>query len=496
MFELLRREKLSMFWLIFHAGIGFASVSSKWVLIGWFYVLLLSLVVEVFSKRTEGQMALVYFLGYVMGVEVLARGIKASPFIPDQMGKYLGVAIFGFGLALGGPIKRLSLYGVGMLVLSLPALAIAPEITRKQIVFNYFGPLALFLGVIFCSRQIMTFVDFRGLVRVIVYSIFTLACFTLFKAAEFEKIEYGLAANYETSGGKITNQVGTLFGTGVCLMLLMFITKQRLFRYKWIDLAVLGFLLIRGLLTFSRGGMVTVLLVVLAIMIFPKAKAAWQDREIQFRQLKAGPLVVALVLLSGAFYVVNEYTNNFLLYRYQGKTQRSLQTGFDQSVDIDQVTSGRYTIFLSDINMFIGNPAVGVGVGQSRVLRGEYGGPPNAAAHLEMSRLLAEHGIPGFILVIMIYIYPFFLIGSEPNNYRRLIMLTFIITALASTFHSAMRTMATPLLFSFAFINYVPTYFDWRGALVATRAQQARPTVRRGLPSGRRVQRRPQLANL
>ncbi len=483
-----------MFWLIFHAGIGFASVSSKWVLIGWFYVLLLSLVVEVFTKRTEGQMALVYFLGYAMGVEVLARGIKATPFIPDQMGKYLGVAMFGFGLALGGPIKRLSLYGVGMLVLSLPALAIAPEYTRAQIVFNYFGPLALFLGVIFCSRQIMTFVDFRSLVRVIVYSIFALACFALFKAAEFEKIEYGLTANFETSGGKITNQVATLFGTGICLMLLMFITNQRLFRFKWMDLVVLGFLLVRGLLTFSRGGMGTVLLVVFAIIIFPKAKAAWQDREIQFRQLKAGPLVIALVFLLGSFYLINEYTNNFLLYRYQGKTQRSLQTGFDQSVDIDQVTSGRYTILMSDINMFIGNPAVGVGVGHSSVLRAEYGGPAGTAAHLEMTRLLAEHGIPGLILVIMIYIYPFAMVGSEPNNYRRLIMLVFIITALSATFHSAMRTMATPLLFAFAFINYVPTNFDWRGALVATQAQ-ARQTVRRGLTPRRRVQGRPPVAN-
>ncbi|MCU0333828.1 MAG: O-antigen ligase family protein [Chitinophagaceae bacterium] len=486
MFELLRREKLSLFWLIFHAGIGFASVSSKWVLIGWFYILLISLIVEVFTRRTEGQMALIYFLGYAMGVEVLARGIKATPFIPDQMGKYLGVAMFGFGLALGGPIKRLSLYGVGMLVLSLPALAIAPEYTRAQIVFNYFGPLALFLGVIFCSRQIMTFVDFRGLVRIIIYSIFALACFAMFKAAEFEKIEYGLTANFESSGGKITNQVATLFGTGICLMLLMFITSQRLFRFKWMDLVVLSFLLVRGLLTFSRGGMGTVLLVVLAIIIFPKAKAVWQDNEIRFRQLRTGPLLIALLILAGSFYLINEYTDNFLLYRYQGKTQRSLQTGFDQSVDIDQVTSGRYTILMSDINMFIGNPAVGVGVGQSPMIRAEYGGPAGTAAHLEMTRLLAEHGIPGLVLVIMIYIYPFAMTGSEPNNYRRLIMLVFIITALSATFHSAMRTMATPLLFAFAFINYVPSNFDWRSALAQTQ-MQARKVVPRKVGPRRRL---------
>jgi O-antigen ligase len=153
------------------------------------------------------------------------------------------------------------------------------------------------------------------------------------------------------------------------------------------------------------------------------------------------------------------------LYRYQGRTERSLQTGFVRQGNIDQLTTGRFTIFKSDVNMFLAYPVLGVGLGESMKQRHKFDGPAGHAAHLEISRLLAEHGLPGLFLVFLIYFVPFFVILREPNNYRRSVMLAFVIMALTATFHSAMRTMATPLLFSFAFIKYVPTEFDWQAAL-------------------------------
>jgi hypothetical protein len=36
---------------------------------------------------------------------------------------------------------------------------------------------------------------------------------------------------------------------------------------------------------------------------------------------------------------------------------------------------------------------------------------------------------------------------------------------LSTTFHSAMRTMIAPFLFSLAFINLVPTNYDWKAHL-------------------------------
>lgn len=465
MLQLMRKDSWQIFWIIFHVILGGLSVNSKWPFIFWYYLIIISAVLQFFTRKNLEHL-MIYLLGYSLGVEVMARAIGATPFIPDQIGKYLAVIGFAFGLALGGPIKRVSIYGVVMLILSLPALLIRPYDSYRPIVYNYFGLLALILGVIYCSRQIMTFKNFKELGRIIVYPITSLAVYTIFKAAQIEKIDYGLSANFESSGGRFTNQVSTLFGLAIGIIALAYITKQLLFKYRLIDISLLLLFLIRGLLTFSRGGMVTAILAIFIIIIFPKAKAAWQDKEVVLRKFSAGPVFAAILIITIAFVAINSYTNNYLLYRYQGKTERSLQTGFDNTVDIDQISSGRYSIMMSDLRMFLAYPALGVGVGYSKIERVNFGGGEGLNAHLEISRLLAEHGLPGLVLVIMIFIYPFFKAYKEPNNYRKSIMLLFLIMSLASTFHSAMRTIITPLLFSFAFINFVPTDFDWRPLLM------------------------------
>ncbi len=468
MLKLLGSEKYQLFWFIFHAGLGFACVQSKWPLIFWFYIVCLGFVVSFFSKK-DLQFNVLCFLAYVLGIEVLGRGAGCTPFIPQEVGKYSAFLFFFIGLALGGPIKKVSLYGIGMLLLSLPGILIMPEYRMKDIVFNYLGLVALFLGVIFCSRQIVTYKQFKMLLRIMVYAIFSLACFTIFKAATFEKIEYKLTANYESSGGSITNQVSTLFGTGICVIVIMFLSGQRLFKYRWMDISLLLLFCVRGLLTFSRGGMVSAALAILLIVLIPKAKAAFQDAEVRLKKVSPGSFLVLVLGLTLCFYFVNAFTNNYLVYRYEGKTERSLQTGFDNSVGIDQITSGRISIMNTDFNMFLANPALGVGVGQSKWLRPLYGGKSISSTHLEFSRLLAEHGFLGFILVIMLYFYPGVKVLREPNNYRRIVMVVFFVMSLSCTFHNAMRTMITPLLFSFAFLYIVPDGYDWRAHLKTKR---------------------------
>jgi hypothetical protein len=476
MLNLLRNPKLQVFWFIFHAALGFVCVKSKFPLIIWFYAVSFSLVISAFSKK-EPQLNLICFLAYIMGFEVLARGVNATPLIPHEVGKY--TALFGFllGLALGGPIRKISLYGLGMFLLSLPAVLLMPKYHFNDIVFNYFGPAALFFGVIFCNRQIITYTQFKGMMRMMVYSIFSLACFAIFKASTFDKIEYTLSANFESSGGSITNQVATLFGTAICCLVIMYLSGQRLFRYKWMDLSLLLLFAIRGLLTFSRGGMVSAGLAIVIIMIMPKAKAAWQDNEVRLKKLNPTAILVVAILMVGSFYFVNALTNNYLLYRYQGKTERAINTGFDNDVTLDQITSGRVTILRTDLAMFMAYPALGVGVGQSKWRRPEFGGESLAGSHMEFSRLLAEHGFLGLTLVCMIFIYPFFRLLREPNNYRRMINLVFLIMALSATLHNAMRTMITPLLFAFTYIHIVPDSYDWRSHLKAKKRFTPREVV-------------------
>jgi hypothetical protein len=458
MIKYLRDDKYQIFWLIFHALIGFASVTTKYVLIAWFYIVIISVLISIFAGK-ERQINIICFLGYLLGIEVLARGLSAAPYIPHEVGKYTVFFFFLLGLIVGGPVKKVSVYGAAMLLLSIPAVLLTP-ISTKAFVFNYLGPLGLFLGVIFCSRQIITYKQFKELCRVMVYSVFTLACYAIFRASTFEKIEYNLLANFESSGGSITNQVSTLFGTAICIIMLLFLTGQQMFKYKWMDLSILLLFIIRGLLSFSRGGMISAVLTLLLVVFLPKPKNAFTDSEVRIRKISPLSIFVILFLTAGSFFLVNAMTNNFLLYRYQGKTQKALETGFDNRADIDQISAGRYNVMMSDLNMFMAYPALGVGVGQSPRLRHLYGGGTGVTSHLEFSRLLAEHGSLGLVIVIMMFIYPFFKMLGEPNYYRRIIMAVFLVMGLSVTFHNAMRTMITPLFFAFAFLNIVPTDYD------------------------------------
>jgi len=466
MFKYLASEKLTIFWLIFHAFIGFASVNSMWPLVGWFYVLMATFIISLFRPE-NARFNLLVVICYTMTIEVLGRGVHANPYIPTEVGKYAGVVLFALGLVLGGPIKKISIYGVMLIFASLPGLLFSESLERKSIVFNYFGPLALFLGVIFCSRQILTFSQFKALLRITIYGIFPLACFAMFKAAEFDKIDYGVTANYEASAGSITNQVSTLMGAAIGIMALMYLSNQKMFRYQAIDLAVLGLFLVRGLLTFSRGGMISAGMAIVLLIIWPKAKSAWQDKQIRMRNVPIANLFISAILMAALVLAVNIYTNNYLLYRYQGRTEASLRSGFvrDKDRSLEQWSSGRLAIVESDLRMFLGNPFVGVGVGGSREKRHEYGGPKNHAAHVELSRMLAEHGLFGLLMVFMVFIYPFARLFGEPNNYVRSVRIVLLVMALSASFHNAMRTMITPVLFGFAFIRLIPDNYDWRSHL-------------------------------
>ena len=68
------------------------------------------------------------------------------------------------------------------------------------------------------------------------------------------------------------------------------------------------------------------------------------------------------------------------------------------------MTTGRFEIFIEDLILWDKYIIFGAGAGASRYLRGK--GLDGISPHTEISRLLAEHGIFGlFILVIILSCY-------------------------------------------------------------------------------------------
>lgn len=78
-----------------------------------------------------------------------------------------------------------------------------------------------------------------------------------------------------------------------------------------------------------------------------------------------------------------------------------------------------------------------------------------AAAHIEYSRLLAEHGIFGVMAILIIVLFPvnvFFNLKSPDNKVILIICIVFVFITLG---HAAMRTAAPGFVYGLAFLNIV-----------------------------------------
>jgi O-antigen ligase len=173
----------------------------------------------------------------------------------------------------------------------------------------------------------------------------------------------------------------------------------------------------------------------------PAEKKANKGTNLAVLYLGAGVLVLYLV-----FNVVDNITGGKLTQRYQGETEGTA-AGYAEK-DLNRITSGRSGIIEEDLAVWEEYPLFGSGIGASPYLRMKYqtGDPFYITPHIEISRLLAEHGIPGLIYFILI-IYLGWMIWIRRNKIPASdVIFTLYILAFASSFHSAMRTFVTPFL--------------------------------------------------
>ena len=113
---------------------------------------------------------------------------------------------------------------------------------------------------------------------------------------------------------------------------------------------------------------------------------------------------------------------------------------------INIVTTGRYDLLISDLNLWIDNFVFGVGSGASGYLKVD--NFRASATHTEFSRLLCEHGLFGLIIIILLLgqLVKTYQISRHNINGALLFVLCFI--AIGTSMHSAMRTFVTPLFFA------------------------------------------------
>ncbi len=429
------KDKNRLFWFIFHVFIGIVSANTTNVLIFWFYsVLFLGLfqiiqIVNSFDKK----LALIFLQFYLSSFEIISRMARTSPIIPDEIGKYLNFFLLLYAILISNKRRNIGFY---LVILLIPGIILGygyvPD--YRVLVYNILGMINLCLGLVFFGSLILSDIGIiQNMLRLLVYSLIAALSFAIVKTPDYDDLANSLSANFDASGGFGTNQVSTAFGLAFFLVFYLWNSNVKIIGYLRIfDLLLSMLFLFQGLLTFSRGGIIGGVIGVIMVLLFVNNRVnKWKDN------LRI--IAIGLPLLFSSIYVANILTNGNLILRYQGETNATINGIKDK--DINHITTNRYEIFLGDIELFLKNPIMGVGVSNSKYLRNLHEG---VGAHVELSRLLAEHGIFGLIFFIVL-LNLFFRKRKYLLNENSILYILAII-GLYTTFHAATRTFISPLI--------------------------------------------------
>ena len=418
---------------MFHLAIGYVLSLAPSLSFYWGLAVLSIGLMDIMLSTNKANQATIW-AAYWVGMEVLLRMTGGNIFW--ESGKY-GAILF---LAVGLLSERISRpwpkkYFIYIFLL-LPSLLVIDypdfRLAREEISFNLSGPLLLTVSAAYFYRRKMRGTELAGILHNTVLPLLSLLTYLMIRTPSLQDIEFGTESNFQASGGFGPNQVSTMVGLAIFLIIIGLFYKAYIVKNLTIDLIVLALFIVRGLATFSRGGMVGALIAG-AILVGYSLVAS--------RKPSVWITVFSFLLLIGTvgtmvWNFVDDQTGGKLAYRYEG---RNYLTGKEKDF-----TTGRKEIMLAELDYFYQNPFLGIGPGMGTLLvKNKIGN--QAHSHSEYTRLLAEHGLLGLVALIILLISPLIYIYKLPREHRPLpvAMLIFVLFTLA---HSAMR-LAVPGFF-------------------------------------------------
>ena len=426
-------QKHSLIWLLFHVALGVISTRVNFILIIWFFIILIELLYCLFKSKKDS-FSFIGGLVYLVSFEILARMSNASPFIPYEMGKYVFLLFLLARLIVEG--KRAN-KGALIVILMLPSLFIdfSGEVVASDWLFNLCGLFNIGLSIWYFTDKKCLSIELVTLLRLIILPLVSALSFAIIKTPEYSEIEFDLGANFDTTGGFGSNQVSTIFGLGFFIIFVSIYKKLNMFRNIYIEYLIFLIFFFQGIISFSRGGVYGGLLAIFLVYVIDLFKKNHSRSRLFFR----GSLSILFLIL--LFVAANNITGGNLLLRYQGETAGTLNGTRDK--DLNTLTSNRADIFEGDIDLFKNNIILGVGGGASKYIRTTQ---KNVLTHVELSRTLAEHGLLGLIIVILLFYLVYNVVVRNLHLDYGGILIAFAVLSLYTTFHAATRTFVSPLL--------------------------------------------------
>lgn len=433
-----KTDKNYLLLVLFHVFIGvllyYFPFTSK---IYGYAIILLGAFFVINSQNKNNEV--LYAAAYIVGSEVLLRMTDGNPVY--EFSKY-GVMIFIFiGVYYNGISKNAIPYWIFLLLLVpgvlLTAFLMSNHFSlRKSISFNISGPVCLGICSLYAYSRKITLSQLNRILLVIGLPIISCVVYLTLYTPTIKSLILGTASNSDLSGGFGPNQVSTILGLGMFIFVSRLIYTSKTKLSFVINLIIVLNISFRGLITFSRGGMITGVVMIFALIVVT-----------YFRVNKPGRVkmnyVISFVIL--AFFVTwvysSDQTGGLIEKRYANKDAAG-------RIKEDRFT-GRGELAADEIETFLQNPIFGVGVARNQALRSEKTGE-TILSHNELTRMLAEHGSLGILCLLILFFTPVTLyLDNKYNTY----LPCFIIFWLLTINHAAMRLAAPAFVYSLSLLK-------------------------------------------
>ena len=392
----------------------------------------------IIKTRNQNNEALVAS-AYVISAEVLLRMTDGMFF--NEYAKYTVMIFLFVGMIYTGFSKNSAVYWF-FLILLVPSIILSTVTLnfetniRKAIAFNISGPVCLGISAIYCYQRKISFSRMKEILTLFCYPLIAIVTYLVLYTPSIKAVVTNTQSNFETSGGFGPNQMSTILGFGIFVFFVQLTLNSPTRKLQILNASLVIIFAFRGLVTFSRGGVMTggMMVLLLTLVLYYQSN--------KNGKLKISVLMILIGIASlGVWSYSTLQTNGMINKRYANEDAKGRQK--------KSKLSGREAIIESEIDMFLENPIFGVGVGKNREYREETTGI-NAASHNEISRMMAEHGSLGIMCLLILIITPLLL---YLNNNQNIFVLSCIAFWIMTINHAAMRIAAPAFVYALSLLK-------------------------------------------
>lgn len=425
------------FLLVIHAAI--ALVVFVIPFLSKIYALLIPIIGFYIVYRTKNRNNEVLLVAaYLIGVEVFLRMTGGN--FNNEFVKVNVIFFMLVGMVYSNFSTNAFVYWF-FLMLLIPGVLITSTVfnpsidIKKSLVFNLLGPVCLAISSIYMFKRKILFSDLQNVLIAMALPIVSTTVYLFLFNPSVRDVVTGTQSNFETSGGFGPNQVSTALGLGMFVFFTQLILFSKSKKAIILNSALLMFLTYRGIVTFSRGGIITAVAMIVCLLFL----------LYRFSNSKGKSKFVLVFILTG-FMAVGVWT--YSSFQTRGLIEKRYANQDARGREKKDRLGGREQIMNEEITLFLENPILGVGAGMGKQIRKETFGE-EAASHNEITRMFSEHGLFGIFGLLILIITPFIV---YINNRQHLYFLSFFVFWLLTINHAAMRTAAPAFVYALSLL--------------------------------------------